>query len=253
MTYGNPVTVFRLPSVFGKWSRPNYNSVVATFCHNLSRNLPIRIDDPAAPLTLAHVDAVMRTFLECLDHQQPNLNECQFAKVVPEYQTTVGEVAAILGKIRQSRESLISERTGQGLVRDLYGTYLSYLPIDQFVYQVAVHTDPRGAFVEMLKTKDSGQFSYFSIKPSATRGSHYHHHKSEKFLPLTGKVKMRFRHLISGETSFVEVEGGRGTIIESAPGWVHDITNIGSQDAVVMLWANENFDRSDPDCIPCEV
>lgn len=105
----------------------------------------------------------------------------------------------------------------------------------------------------MLKTKDSGQFSYFSIKPGVTRGSHYHHRKTEKFFPLNGKVKMRFRHLVSGETSIVEVEGGKGIIIETVPGWVHDISNTGSEEAIVMLWANENFDRSEPDCISCEV
>jgi UDP-2-acetamido-2,6-beta-L-arabino-hexul-4-ose reductase len=247
------VTIFRLPGVFGKWCRPNYNSVVATFCHNLSRNLPIRIDDSKAPLVLVHVDAVMRSFLKCLDQQQPTLKELKFAEVIPEYRTTVGEVAEIIERFRNSRESLISERTGQGLVRDLYGTYLSYLSADQFVYQVPVYEDPRGVFSEMLKTKDSGQFSYFSIKPGLTRGSHYHHRKAEKFLPLNGKVKMRFRHLVSGETSILEVEGGNGTIIETVPGWVHDITNIGKEEAWVMLWANEAFDRKDPDCIPCEV
>jgi len=251
--HGSAVYIYRLPGVFGKWCRPSYNSVVATFCHKVARNLPIEIHNSSASLSLVHVDAVIRSFLQILDSKELAPKKGNFVRVSPQYETTVGDVARILNKFRQSRESLISERTGEGLVRDLYGTFLSYLPAEQFVYKVPIYHDCRGDFAEVLKTKDSGQFSYFSIKPGGTRGSHYHHRKSEKFLPLTGKVQMRFRHLVTGETSAVVVEGGSGTIIESVPGWVHDITNISQKDATVMLWANEIYDPNDPDCIPCEV
>ena len=193
-----PCTIFRLPGVFGKWSRPNYNSVVATFCYNFARGLPIRIDDASAPLSLVYIDDVVSTFLSVLDAPPPGL---QFANVQPQYELTVGGLAARIEAFERAREAQFTERVGIGLDRALYATFLSHLRPDQFTYEIEKHSDARGVFVEMLKTSDSGQFSYFTAHAGETRGGHYHHTKSEKFLVIKGSATFRFRHLVSGEDS----------------------------------------------------
>ena len=241
---GSPVYLFRLPNVFGKWARPNYNSAVATFCHNVARDLPLQINDPQARITLVYIDDVIKCFIAVMDGQQAGQS---FVSVTPEYSITVGELAEQLHTFRDSRASMITEPVGTGLVRALYSTYLSYLPPERFTYQVPKYGDPRGVFVEMLKTKDSGQFSYFTAHPGITRGGHYHHSKTEKFLVIKGKACFRFRHIISGEFYELFTDGEHPEIVETVPGWTHDITNVGDDEMVVMLWANEIFDREHPD------
>jgi len=236
--------ICRLPNVFGKWARPNYNSAIATFCHNIARNLPIEIHDPAAPLTLVYVDDVADRFLAIMDGEH---GTDTFFSVHPQYQTTVGEVATLVQGFLHSRNSLVSERVGAGMVRALYATYVSYLPTDRFSYPVPRYGDPRGEFVEVLKTRDSGQFSYFTAHPGVTRGGHYHHSKTEKFLVIRGEARFRFRHVQSGETYELRTSGASPVVVETIPGWAHDITNVGSDELIVMLWANEVFDRSRPD------
>lgn len=242
------IRVFRLPNVFGKWARPNYNSAVATFCHNIARDLPVRVDDADAPLTLVYVDDVVRHFLALLDDGP---GEEIFTDVEPRYQTTVGEVATLIGTFHRDRQSLTTERVGEGLVRALYATYVSYLPPEQFAYEVPQYADTRGVFVEMLKTRDSGQFSFFTARPGLTRGGHYHHSKIEKFLVVVGEAHFRFRHVQSGATHEVYTSATRPQIVETVPGWTHDITNVGGDDLVVMLWASEIFDRTRPDTYAC--
>lgn len=239
-----PVHLFRLPNVFGKWARPNYNSAVATFCNNIVRDLPISINDPKAPLTLVYIDDVIGHFLAVMDGE---LAGDPFVKVQPQYSTTVGELADQLYAFRDSRNSIITEAVGTGLVRALYSTYLSYLPPERFTYEVPKYGDPRGVFVEMLKTKDAGQFSYFTAHPGITRGGHYHHSKTEKFLVIKGKACFRFRHIVSGEFYELVTNGEKPEIVETVPGWTHDITNVGDDEMIVMLWANEIFDRDHPD------
>ncbi len=247
---GAHVRIFRLANVFGKWARPNYNSVVATFCHNIARGLDITVNDPAAPLNLVYVDDVCSAFLALME--QP-FSGGAFAEVEPIYRTRVGEVADTIRAFAASRETMVTDRVGVGLTRALYSTYLSYLEPGAFAYDVPCHGDERGVFVEMLKTPDCGQFSYFTAGPGVTRGQHYHHTKTEKFLVLTGSARFGFRHIITGETVHLETEGGQGQIVETIPGWTHDITNIGDSEMVVMLWANEVFDRVRPDTIAMKV
>lgn len=249
---GAPVYVYRLPNVFGKWCRANYNSVVANFCHNITHGLPIRVDDPAVPLSLVYVDDVVDEFIRVLQEQPPVAGEAVCAVPVT-YQLTVGELAAQLAAFRDSRASLVSERVGDGLVRALYSTYVSYLPPEAFAYTVPKYGDPRGVFVEMLKTKDSGQFSVFTAHPGVTRGGHYHHSKTEKFLVIKGRARFGFRHILSDETCEIFVEGDVPQIVETIPGWAHDITNVGDDEMVVLLWANEVFDRARPDTIASRV
>ena len=249
--YGVPVHVFRLPNVFGKWARPNYNSAVATFCHNTARGLPITVSDPAASLTLVYVDDVVQRFIHLLDGADAALDAAGFATVAPQYSTTVGALAAQIQAFKESRNNLVTERVGTGLVRALYSTYVSYLPVEEFAYTVPQHGDARGVFVEMLKTPDCGQFSYFTAHPGITRGGHYHHSKTEKFLVIKGCARFKFRHMHTGETHTLDTSGEQAQVVETVPGWTHDITNIGSDELVVMLWANEIFDRERPDTFAC--
>lgn len=248
---GIPVHVFRLPNVFGKWCRPNYNSVVATFCHNIARGAEIQIDDSTAALTLVHVDDVVGRFIELMDGADPRLDAEGFEMVGPQYTTTVGELADLIKAFKSSRSTLMTGRVGAGFVRALYSTYVSYLPREQFAYAVPRHGDPRGVFVEMLKTPDCGQFSYFTAHPGITRGGHYHHSKTEKFLVIKGQARFRFRNMATGETHELVVSGDNSEIVETVPGWTHDITNIGPEEMIVMLWANEVFDRGKPDTYSC--
>ena len=248
---GAPVQVIRLPNVFGKWCKPNYNSAVATFCHNIARGLPIQINDPAAPVTLVYVDDVIERFVQLMDGADAAVNPQGFASVAPQYTTTVGELAEQIQAFKDSRSSLISERVGTGLVRALYATYVSYLPVDDFAYPVQQYVDARGVFVEMLKTPDAGQFSYFTAHPGITRGGHYHHTKSEKFLVIKGQARFKFRHMQTGQAHELVTSGDNPEIVETVPGWTHDITNIGTDEMIVMLWANEIFDRAKPDTFAC--
>ncbi len=247
---GNPVAIYRLPGVFGKWCRPNYNSVVGTFCHNIANNLPIEIRDPAFLLNLVYVDDVVGEFIRALDAMPAGLNR---REVSPVYGIALGELAAQIEAFRNCRESLFSERVGTGLVRALYATYVSYLPPARFAYDLPKYADERGVFVEMLKTQDSGQFSYFTAHPKITRGGHYHHTKTEKFLVIKGAARFCFRHVVSGERYEVFTSGDKPQVVETVPGWTHDITNVGDDEMVVMLWANEIFDRARPDTIAAKV
>lgn len=247
---GAPVALYRLANVFGKWSRPSYNSAVATFCHNIARDLPIRIDDPSAPVRLVYIDDVVAELLRFLDAPGEGV---RLTEAGPVYATSVGELARQIEAFKAVRETLVTERVGTGLVRALYATYVSFLPPEAFSYGVPKYGDARGVFVEMLKTPDCGQFSFFTAHPGITRGGHYHHTKTEKFLVIKGRARYRFRHLLTDETFEVDSHGDEPLVVETIPGWAHDITNIGDDELVVMLWANEVFDRQRPDTVASKV
>lgn len=246
----NPVYIYRLPNVFGKWCKPNYNSVVATFCHNISHDLPIQINDPSAPLSLVHIGDVVTSFVRVMDELP---KDALHIDVEPVYHTTVGELADQLHQFKKGRETLVTEPVGDGFMRVLYATYISYISPDQFNYPLKKHEDPRGVFVEMLKTKDSGQFSFFTAHPGITRGGHYHHVKTEKFLVIKGKARFGFRHIVTDEVREIFTSGDKPEIVETVPGWSHDITNVGDDEMVVMLWANENFNPEKPDTVAYKV
>jgi UDP-2-acetamido-2,6-beta-L-arabino-hexul-4-ose reductase len=241
------VAIYRLPGVFGKWCKPNYNSVVATFCYNIANGLPIRVDDPDYLIKLVHIDDVIDSFIEWLHGPFPS--GLARNTIDTEYEIHLGELAKLIKEFPSSRKSLVSERVGTGFLRALYSTYVSYLPSNKFEYTIPCHGDERGVFVEMLKTKDSGQFSFFTAHPGITRGGHYHHTKTEKFLVIKGNARFRFRHILTGEVFSVDTSGKTPTIVETIPGWSHDITNNGDDELIVMLWANEIFDHDKPDTI----
>ena len=249
------VHIFRLPNVFGKWCRPNYNSAVATFCHNISRGLPISIHDPASPVSLVYIDDVVQAFITILDAHIAGVMPTggPYQKVEPVYQSTVGEIATIIQGFHDTRKKCEIAKVGTGFIRALYATYLSYLEPADFAYGITKHEDPRGEFAEVLKTTDSGQFSYFTAHPGITRGGHYHHSKNEKFLVVRGRARFGFRQILTGETFQLETSGMNPQVVDTVPGWSHDITNIGNDELIVMLWANEVFDRQKPDTILLKV
>lgn len=243
---GAKIFSYRFPNVFGKWCKPNYNSFVATFCHNIASEIEISIHNPQAAVTLVYIDDVCSDLISLLEPTALS----GYRTVSPEYKTTVGEVAELIYKFKESRHSLITEGVGTGFCRALYSTWLSYLSPSQFSYSVPSYGDQRGVFCEMLKTQDSGQFSFFTAHPGITRGGHYHHSKNEKFLVIQGTACFRFEHIITGEQYILDVSADKYTIVETVPGWTHDITNKGENELIVMLWANEIFSKSAPDTIP---
>lgn len=242
--HGNPVAIYRLPGVFGKWCKPSYNSVVATFCYNKANDLPVQINDPDFSLRLVYIDDVVDSFLARLNAGWLHL---EYPSIIPEFRITLGQLSEQIDAFRNSRTSLMTERVGRGLSRALYSTYLSYLPIEASSFAVPMHSDSRGVFIEMLKTPDCGQFSCFTAHSGVTRGGHYHHTKTEKFLVIKGVARFKFRNVLTGDTYELDTSDEKAEIVETLPGWTHDITNIGTEEMVVMLWANEVFDRKRPD------
>lgn len=243
---GNPASIFRLPNVFGKWCKPNYNSVVATFCHNIAHHLPIQISDASRLLHLVHIDDVVNAFIKSIVSPPVGI---VWPEVKPVYPITLGALAEQIKRFSQDRQHLLTDRTGVGFTRALYATYVSYLPKEEFSYLIPSHRDERGTFVEMLKTRDSGQFSFLTARPGITRGGHYHHTKIEKFLVIKGSARFGFKHLLTYETFELLCNEQNYQIVETIPGWAHDITNIGDDDLIVMLWTNEVFDPHKPDTI----
>lgn len=250
VNHGNPVVVYRLPGVFGKWSRPNYNSVVSTFCYNIANGLPIQVNDPSAVIRLVYVDDVIHDFIQMLQASQNGLMQ---GHVSPVYEISLGGLATQIKAFQNCRTSLVTEEVGTGFVRALYATYVSYLSPDAFSYGLPKYGDERGVFVEMLKTKNSGQFSYFTAHPGVTRGGHYHHTKTEKFLVIKGQARFGFRNILTNDRYCINVSGDTPQVVETVPGWTHDVTNVGNDELVVMLWANEIFDRQKPDTIATKV
>ena len=247
---GSPVVIYRLSGVFGKWCKPNYNSVVATFCHNVANDLPIEIHNPDASIKLVYVDDLVSDFIKTMQYMPDGINA---GEVVPQYTVTVGELARLIERFKKSRIDLHVDRVGAGLIRALYSTYVSYLLPDQFVYDVPSYGDERGLFLEILKTEDSGQVSFFTAHPGITRGGHYHHSKTEKFLVVKGTARFGFRNVLIDECYEIITSGENLQIVDTVPGWAHDITNIGDDDMIVLLWANEVFDRDCPDTITYKV
>ncbi len=244
---GGHACVYRFPNIFGKWCRPNYNSAVATFAHNAARGLDLPINDPAAPLPLVYIDDVVAEIIRWLDSDHaPGLHS---GEVAPVYKTTVGEVADRMRAFAAIPNTRTVGDVGTGLTRALYATYVSYLPTEKIAYDLTVHADPRGRFAEMLRTENAGQVSFFTAGPGVTRGGHYHHTKTEKFLVVQGQALMKFRHMVTGETFEIAVSGDRPQVVDTVPGWAHDITNTGDDEMIVVLWANERFEPERPDTI----
>jgi UDP-2-acetamido-2,6-beta-L-arabino-hexul-4-ose reductase len=247
----HPIFIYRFTNVFGKWSRPNYNSVVATFCHNISRGLPIKINDENAKIALVYIDDVVAEMIRCLEGKTETIDG--ILRVLPEYEVTVGQLSKTIQGFAVSRNTLVLANQHDIFQKKLYATYLSYLDDTQFSYEVKSHQDQRGSFTELFKTFEQGQISVNISKPGITKGNHYHHTKNEKFIVVSGDALIRFRKVDDTKIIEYKVSGQKIQVIDIPPGYTHSIVNVGKQDLVTIMWASEIFDPLNPDTYPMEV
>lgn len=239
------VLVYRLPNVFGKWCKPNYNSVVATFCHNISRDLEITVNDPTVTMNLAYIDDVVSEFIKAIGLKEHI--EDGFGYIPTTHKVSLGEIVDLLNSFKESRINLSVPKLDNSFEKALYSTYLSYLPTDKFNYPLKMNIDNRGSFTEIIKTKDRGQFSVNISKPDITKGNHWHHTKNEKFVVVSGSGLIQFRKI--GETEILNyyVSGEKIEVIDIPTGYTHNIINTGDTDLVTFMWCNECFDPLNPD------
>lgn len=248
---GSEVLVYRLPNVFGKWCRPNYNSVIATFCYNIARGLPIQVNDPKVVLNLVYIDDVIDELIRALEGNEHRVGE--FCSIPTVYNISLGEIADLIYSFKNSREERSIPNMSNGFVKRLYSTYLSYLPTDQFAYELKMNIDERGSFTEFIRTEERGQVSVNISKPGITKGNHWHHTKNEKFLVVSGKGVIRFRKFDSDEVVEYYVSGDKLQVVDIPPGYTHNIENLGDTDMVTIMWANEPFNPDKPDTYFLEV
>ena len=248
-TTGAPVYVFRMEGVFGKWCRPNYNSVVATFCHNIARGLPIEVRDPAYELPLVYIDDVVACILDTMQNHHAERDTEGYCRIHPVHRVTLGHLAELIEGFAEARKgSLEVPYLAPGsFEKKLYSTYLSYLPTDQFAYDLNMHCDDRGSFTEALRSPERGQVSVNISKPGIVKGNHWHHTKNEKFLVVQGEGVIRFRRIDCEEIIEYHVSGKKLQIVDIPCGYTHNIENVGSEDMVTVMWANECFDPDHPD------
>lgn len=239
------VTVYRLPNVFGKWSRPNYNSVVATFCYNIARDLDITISDPARELELVYVDDVVAQFQRHLD-EFPAVTGLH-GTVLRSFKTTLGQLAENIRSLHAISDSLVVPDLSGDFMRCLHATYLSFLPEDGFATSVKLNRDPRGWLFELIKSKHFGQIFVSRTKPGITRGNHYHDTKLEKFCVIQGEGLIRFRRVDTVEILDYPVTDRNIQVVDIPPGYTHSIENTGEGDLICLFWANEIFDSGRPD------
>jgi UDP-2-acetamido-2,6-beta-L-arabino-hexul-4-ose reductase len=271
------VFVYRLPNVFGKWCKPNYNSAVATFCNNIASGLPITVNDPKVILNLVYIDDVVGEFIRVLEEHKnqkdkSNQDEAQKSKrkadgaqqtkeseediilqIPVVYSASLGEIVELLYSFKGSREDLNVPELSCSFTKKLYSTYLAYLPTDDLAYPLKMNLDERGSFTEFIRTKDRGQVSVNISKPGIVKGNHWHHTKNEKFLVVSGKGVIRFRGVDRGEVIQYFVDGERLQVVDIPPGYTHNIENLGEKDMVTIMWVNEPFDKEKPDTYYLEV
>ncbi len=249
---GSKNLVYRFPNVFGKWCRPNYNSVVATFCYNIAHGLPIKINNPETELTLVYIDDVVAEFIKALDHKI-NKGSDGYCHVERVFKVTLQQLADLIYSFSESRKTLIMPNFEDEFERFLYATYLSYLPEDTFGYKLEMKHDNRGWLAEFIKSKQFGQIFISRTKPGITRGNHWHHTKNEKFLVVSGKGVISFRKIDSDEVIEYFVSGDKMEVVDIPTGYVHNITNTGDDDLITIMWANELYNPERPDTHYMEV
>lgn len=249
-TKGN-VFIFRLPNVFGKWCRPNYNSAIATFCHNIARGEEVWISDPTKEMTLVYIDDVVRNIKDVIDNEKTYIPGYQNVDI--EHKATLGEIVDLINSFKESRKSLMIPNMENELTKKLYSTYLSYLPEKDFSYPLKMNVDNRGSFTEFIKSKDRGQVSVNISKPGITKGNHWHDTKNEKFLVVSGEGVIRFRKVDSEEIIEYKVSGEKLEVVDIPVGYTHSIINTGERDMVTIMWVNEIFNPEKPDTIYLEV
>lgn len=244
---GAAVYIYRLPNVFGKWCKPNYNSVVATFCNNIAKDLPIYVTNPNTILNLVYIDDVVSELVAAINGEA-KVNENGFAYIEPSYSITLGELADLIYSFKKSRETRSIPNMSEGsLSKKLYSTYLSYLETDQFSYPLKMNCDERGSFTEILRTEERGQFSVNIIKPGVKKGEHWHHTKNEKFVVVSGQGLIQLRRIDSDEIIEYYVSGDKIEVVDIPTGYTHNIINLGKIDLVTFMWCNECFNPEKPD------
>lgn len=244
---GAKVYIYRFPNLFGKWCRPDYNSVVATFCHNIARGLPINIHDPSAILDLVYIDDAVHSLIGLLSGKA-DWNKDGFCEVAEHHHISVGELADLIASFQRSRkERGVPDLSEGGLTKKLYSTYLSYLPPDGFSYPLKMNADHKGSFTEIIRTEDRGQFSVNISRPGSEKGNHWHCTKNEKFVVVSGKALIQQRQVGSNEVISYRVSGERLEVIDIPVGYTHNIINVGETDLVTFMWSNERFDPERPD------
>jgi UDP-2-acetamido-2,6-beta-L-arabino-hexul-4-ose reductase len=242
----SPVYIYRLPGVFGKWCKPNYNSVVATFCNNIANNLPIEVSDSSHSITLTYIDDIVSEFIDKLDNRDAPLS--RFCEVPTTFKTTLGELKDRIIALRDIRSTLVVPSLEDNFNKYLYATYLSYLRKDDFAYELTMHSDDRGSLTEFIKSASFGQIFTSTTGPGVSRGNHWHHTKIEKFFVISGEAEVSFRNKVdSAEIIRYNVSGSKPTVVDVPTGYVHAITNTGDSDLITLFWANEILDKQRPD------
>ena len=243
---GAKVLVYRFPNVFGKWCRPNYNSAVATFCHNIAHDLPIQVNDPDVVMNLVYVDDVVDELLAALNGREHRKGD--YCEVPVVHTITLGSIAVLIKSVRRMSENLDVPDLSDAFTKKLYSTYLSYLPVEKFRYPLKMNVDERGSFTEIIRTADRGQFSVNISKPGITKGQHWHHTKNEKFVVVSGHGLIQLRKIGCEEIIEFEVSGDRIEAVEMIPGYTHNIINLSeTEDLVTVMWCNECFNPERPD------
>ena len=248
---GANVLIYRFPNVFGKWCRPNYNSAVATFCHNIAHDLPIQVNDPSVEMTLVYIDDVVKSLMDATEGKEQR--EGKYCVVPITHQTTLGKIVDLIESFKASRAERSIPNMSEPFTKKLYSTYLSYLPENQFSYDLKMNIDSRGSFTEFIRTPDRGQVSVNISKPGITKGNHWHHTKNEKFLVVSGSGVIRFRKIDSDEIIEYFVSGDKLEVVDIPVGYTHNIENLGDSDMVTIMWVNEIFDPENPDTHYLEV
>lgn len=248
---GSDVFIYRLTNLFGKWSRPNYNTVVATFCNNIARNIDIKINNSESILNLCYIDDVIKEFKKSLIGKANKKGD--YFSVDKEYKVTLGKLAEMLISFKESRNNKFIPNMSDEFTKKLYATYLSFLPEDQFSYDLVTHKDYRGSFTEFVKSKVNGQVSVNVSKSGITKGEHWHSTKNEKFLVVSGSGIVRFRKV--GDDKIIEynVSGEKLKVVDIPTGYTHSIVNTGTTDMITIIWASEPFDPDNMDTYFLEV
>ncbi len=242
---GVKVLVYRLPNVFGKWCRPNYNSAVATFCNNIANDLDITVNDRSVMMNLVYIDDVAKEFINAIAGKENR--EDNFCYVPTVHKITLGEIVDLIYSFKESRQNLSVPKLDNSFEKALYSTYLSYLPKDKFSYQLKMNVDNRGSFTEIIRTSDRGQFSVNISNPGITKGNHWHHTKNEKFVVVSGKGLIQFRKIGTDEVIDYHVSGDKIEVVDIPTGYTHNIINEGEDKLITFMWCNECFDPENPD------
>ncbi|MGL5820932.1 MAG: NAD-dependent epimerase/dehydratase family protein [Sarcina sp.] len=244
------VFIYRLPNVFGKWCKPNYNSAIATFCNNIANGENIWIKDENIELTLVYIDDVIKCLVDNLQFEDKNSG---YMSVNTEHKATLGHIVNLLKSFKESRKTLSIPNMNDDFTKKLYSTYLSYLPKNEFSYPLLMHEDNRGSFTEFIKSPEMGQVSVNISKPGIAKGNHWHHTKNEKFLVVSGEGIIRFRKIDESEIIEYKVNGEKLEVVDIPIGYTHDIVNTGDIDMVTIMWCNERYNPEVPDTMPLEV